>query len=500
MTAESRPRRERGDPVLNEAMVYTGAALMAWNVYRYIRFSRDASLSDNLEQERRILNLPILLLVLFLCGYLAVGLFGKPDLIMASILLGGSVFVFVMLLLVQRITDRIQQNEHFRAEMETAKKSSEAKTYFLSNMSHDLRTPLNAIIGYTTLASGEDVSLPETKAYLKKIETAGQQLLDTINDVLEMSRIESGRLELEPERVQLESILSKTEDLVTPQMGSKHIRFIRQWEPQETWVMCDRGQLSRALMNMLINACKFTPEGGSVTLAMRQVEKDEDTVTCEFMVQDTGIGMSPEFAERLFMPFERENTSTVSKVQGTGLGMAITKCFVDRMGGTIEVKTQKGEGTTLIMRLRFQTAAQTEHPDAETENKMHTDFSGIRLLLAEDNLVNQEIEIMLLSHAGFTVDCVENGKAAVEAVMQAEPGTYSAVLMDVQMPVMDGYQATRAIRALDDPARAGIPILAMTANAFQEDQQAARDAGMQGHIAKPIDVEQMMAALEQVLR
>ena len=185
---------------MNEAMVYLGAALMAWNIYSYIRFSRDASAKANLKQETKSLNFPILLLILFLCGYLAVGLFGKPDIIMASILFGGSIFVFVMLLLVRRITDRIQQNEHMRAEMEAAKRSSEAKTCFLSNMSHDLRTPLNAIIGYTTLANREGTSPAETKAYLAKIETAGQQLLDTINDVLEMSRIESGRLELQPSK------------------------------------------------------------------------------------------------------------------------------------------------------------------------------------------------------------------------------------------------------------------------------------------------------------
>ena len=481
------------------AMTYLGAALMAYNIYRYIRFSRDAGVREDLKQETRILNLPILLLVLFLCGYLAVGMIGKPDLIVASILLGGSMFVFIMLLLVQRITNRIQQSEHMRAEMEAAKKSSEAKTCFLSNMSHDLRTPLNAIIGYTTLAGREETSPQETKEYLGKIETAGHQLLDTINDVLEMSRIESGRLELEPERLCLETLLSKVGDLVVPQMDSKQITFTREWEPGETWVMCDRGQLSRALMNMLSNACKFTPEGGRVTLAMQQTEKTDRSVSCEFAVRDTGIGMSPEFAERLFTPFEREKTSTVSKVQGTGLGMAITKSFVDKMGGTIDVKTKQGEGTTLTIRLSFETAAPEEQPDEEREKGNRTDFRDVRLLLVEDNPINQEIAVMLLSHEGFLVDCAEDGQAAVDAILQAEPGTYDAVLMDIQMPVMDGYQATRTIRALDDPARAGVPIVAMTADAFQEDQKKAYDAGMQGHIAKPIDMKQMLDTLKSVL-
>ena len=484
---------------MTEIMIYLGSALMAWNICRYVRFSREISARENWTVETKILRLPILLLVLFLCGYLVVGFFGNPDIVMASILLGGSGFVFIMLLLIQRIADRIQQNEHMRAEVEAAQKSSEAKTRFLSNVSHDLRTPLNAIIGYTALAGRENTSLPETKAYLKKIEAAGQQLLDTINDVLEMSRIESGRLELEPERVCLETMLSKVEDLVAPQMEKKQLRFIRQWEPLETWVLCDRGQLSRALMNMLSNACKFTPDGGSVTLAMRRTEKQKDSVTCEFTVQDTGIGMSAEFAERLFTPFERENTSTVSKVQGTGLGMAITKSFVDKMGGTITVNTRQGEGTTLTMRLCFPLAAPEAHPVPDAEERVHPDFSGLRLLLAEDNLINQEIATMLLSHEGFLVDYVEDGKAAVEAVMQAEPGTYDAVLMDIQMPVMNGHQAARAIRALEDPARAGIPILAMTADAFQEDQQAAKDAGMQGYISKPVDPEQMLKELGRVL-
>ena len=485
--------------ILIDILIYSGSALMAWNIFQYVRFSRTVSSRSNWEQEARILRLPILLLVLFLCGYLAVGLFGNPDLVVAGILSGGSGFVFVMLVLIQRISNRIQQNEHIEAEIEAAKKASEAKSTFLSNMSHDLRTPLNAIIGYTVLANREEVSLPETKSYLAKIETAGRQLLETINDVLEMSRIENGKLELEPTRICLESILSQVQDLVTPQMIDKHLNFIHNWAPAETWVMCDRNQLSRSLMNMLSNACKFTPEGGSITLAMQQVEKQEDFVTCDFLVRDTGIGMSQEFAERLFTPFERERTSTVSKTQGTGLGMAITKNFVDQMGGTIEVDTRQGEGTAITMRLRFPLADPEKQPAAQAEKDAQTDFSGIRLLLAEDNPINQEIAALLLSHDGFLVDCVNDGQEAVDAVIQAEPGTYAAVLMDIQMPVMNGYTAARSIRSLDDPMRAGIPIIAMTADAFQEDQQEAKDAGMQGHIAKPLELDSMLATIRRVL-
>jgi len=450
---------------LIQVMIYFGAALMVWNIIQYVRFERDVSKRGDWDRETHILRLPILLLLLFLFGYLAVGLFGRPDLVTGGILLGGSVFVFVMLVLVRRISDRIQQHEHLKAEMETARQANEAKTCFLSNMSHDLRTPLNAVIGYTALASREDATLSETKAYLAKIGTAGRQLLDTVNDVLEMSRIESGRLELEPERACLEDILSKVVDLVSPQMEAKRIRFIREWETRETWVMCDVGQLSRALMNLLSNACKYTPEGGSVTLSMCRAEESPDAVTCSFLIRDTGIGMSPEFAKRIFSPFEREHTRTVSRIQGTGLGMAISKGFVDKMDGSIEVDTRQGEGTAITMRLMFRPAEPENRSPASDAPGEKTDFTGLRLLLAEDNPVNQEIAVMLLTHEGFQIDCVGDGQAAVDAVARAEPGAYAAVLMDIQMPVMDGYAATRAIRALDDPARRAVPIVAMTANA-----------------------------------
>lgn len=485
--------------MLSEIMIWLGAVLMAWNIFQYSRFARDVSAKGNWKQEARILQLPILLLVLFLCGYLAVGLFGHPDLLMAGILFGGSLFVFAMLVLIRRISDRIKQHEHMEAEMEAAKKASEAKTRFLSNMSHDLRTPLNAIIGYTTLANREGLSLSEAKDYFVKIDTAGKQLLDTINNVLEMSRIESGRLELDPGRTCLEDVLTQVREVIAPQMEKKHIHFVSRWEAQKTWVMCDKGQLSRSLMNLLSNACKYTPEGGDVTFSMLQKNRQDDTVACDFLVRDTGIGMSPEFVERLFTPFERERTSTISRIQGTGLGMAITKSFVDQMGGTIEVKTQQGEGTEITMHLGFP-LADSEENCGESEPEAPVDYSGVRLLLAEDNPVNQEIAAMLLSHEGFLVDCVPNGQDAVNALLRAEPGTYAAILMDIQMPVMNGYEATKAIRALDNKELAAIPIIAMTANAFKEDEQAAAEAGMQGHITKPLDHGVMMKTISQVLR
>ena len=485
--------------ILIYAMIYLGSALMVWNIYGYICFAKPIREHGDWQREERILRLPILLLVLFLCGYLAVGLFGRPDLVIASILLGGSVFVFAMLLLIRRVVERIRQNEHMEAALEAAERANAAKTFFLSNMSHDLRTPLNAIIGYTTLANREGVCLKEAQEYLQKIEGAGRQLLDIVNDVLEMSRIESGKVDLEPAPEDLDALVRRTADLVSPQMDQKGIRFTVDCAVTERWVLCDRAQLSRALMNMLSNACKFTGDGGEVSLTLRETDRSSDSAAFEFRVRDNGIGMSPEFAQRIFTPFERERTSSVSKIQGTGLGMSITKSFVDLMGGSIDVNTKQGEGTEFVMRLSFPLTAPGPERAGTAESNVEHGHAGLRLLLVEDNPVNREIASLLLTRQGFALDTAEDGQAAVERVQQAPPGAYAAVLMDIQMPVMDGYAAARAIRALPDPGRASVPIIAMTANAFREDEQAARDAGMQGHIAKPLDLEKMMETIDQVL-
>ena len=481
---------------LIDLMLYLGSALMAYNIYQYVRFSRHVREHGNWERERRLFHFPIVLLVLFLLGYVSVALFGQPDLVVSGILFGGSIFVLAMLILIQRTVDRIQENERLEAKLLAAEEASRAKTLFLSNMSHDIRTPLNAIIGYTTLARGGDVSPEQKNAYIAKIEKASHQLLGIVNDVLEMSRIESGRMELQPSPTHLPDCIREAADLVRSQMEDKRIHFSSFCETAHPWVMCDSIRLNRALMNLLCNAAKFTPEQGAVSLSLRELAQDGDMSQYEIRVEDTGIGMSPEFVEKVFTPFERERTSTVSKIQGTGLGMAIAKSIVDVMGGEIQVQSQQGKGTAFIITLSLpivETDRDAERQDAQV------DFSGVRVLLVEDNEINMEIASAILQQAGVTVERAENGQRAVEKVRASAPGDFDLILMDVQMPVMDGYAATKAIRSLPDAAQAGLPILAMTANAFVEDIRAAESAGMNGHIAKPIDRAVLLKTIAETL-
>ena len=479
-------------------MIYAGSALMAYNIYRYMCFARDVRKHGNWDQEQRLFNIPICLLIMFFIGYLIVGLFGKLDLVIAGILFFGSVFVFVMLLLIRRTFDRIQENEQLEVRLSAAEEASKAKTFFLSNMSHDIRTPLNAIIGYTTLANGEGVTLEEKSGYIDKIGIAGRQLLDIVNDLLDMSRIESGKFILEPTCVNLENCAREVCDLVRVQLEAKKIRLSLSCDISHKWVLCDKVMMDRAVMNLLCNAGKFTEENGSVSLQLKELAGSEGTGRYEIRIKDTGIGMSREFVERLFVPFERERTSTVSKIQGTGLGLAITKSIVDMMGGDISVQTEKGKGTEFTITVDFPLAEPAEEIcSCEGEE---VSFEGLRALLVEDNMINMEIAQMLLDQAGFVIETAENGKIALEMTAASEPGYYDVILMDIQMPVMDGYTAAQAIRALPDPGLAGIPIIAMTANAFQEDIKKAEEAGMNGHIAKPLDIPDMKATLQRVLQ
>ena len=421
-----------------------------------------------------------------------------PDgiIVMAIVFVG----LAVMLYLQNMLRQKHEEAERGRIR---AMEGSLAKSQFLFNMSHDIRTPMNAIIGYTNLALQEPAP-QEVHGYLEKIDTSSRHLLALINDILEMSRIESGKLNLEYVPTDLVKLFDDINALFSEQMHQKGIKFsVFTSQVRNPYVWCDDKNLNRVLLNVISNAYKFTPEGGSVSVSVWEIANEGDEYgTYEIRVQDTGIGMSKEFAEKMFTAFERERTSTDSGIEGTGRGLAITKSIIDLMGGTIDVATTPGSGTAVSMRISMRLATESEVQAEEREEADQVakmDFTGTRLLLVEDQPINMEIAQMILTRMGFEVEVAENGQVAVEKVTSSEAGHYDAILMDIQMPVMDGYSATKAIRSLDDERLATIPIVAMTANAFKEDEEAAARVGMQGHIAKPIDVTKMAQTLAQVI-
>ena len=523
-------------------------------------------------------------------------------------------------------------------KLHKAEAAEKAKTAFLSNMSHDIRTPMNAIIGFTTLAETNIDNKERVQEYLAKILSSSNHLLSLINDILDMSRIESGKLNIQEKECSISDIFRDMRNIIQTQMHSKQLNFFMDtMDVIDEHIYCDKLHLNQVLLNLLSNAIKFTPPGGSVSLMIRQKPgAPKGYGSYELRVKDTGIGMSAEFATRIFEPFERERTSTVSGIQGTGLGMAITKSIIDTMGGTIELVTEQGKGTEFIINLDFRLQSETRPTEpipelqglralvvddnfstCDSVTKMLVqigmrsewtlygkeavlrarqavemadpfyayiidwalpDLSGLevvrqvrafagenvpiviltaydwsaiedearaagvtafcskplfiselrdtlvyalgketasedepilpetaeelkgtRLLLVEDNELNREIAEELLTESGFVIESAEDGSIAVEKVKASEPGYYRLILMDVQMPIMNGYAATRAIRSLENPALASIPIIAMTANAFDEDRREALENGMNAHVAKPIDVDKLIGAIHDVL-
>ena len=393
--------------------------------------------------------------------------------------------------------------------LKVAESASKAKSTFLSNMSHDIRTPMNAIIGFATLALDDIRDGKKVEDYLSKILSSSKHLLGLINDILDMSRIESGKVVLEEQETDLVTTLQELQSIMEGQAKERKLKLHVDYSNlRDRHVYCDKTRLNQVMFNLLANAVKFTSEGGSIWLTMSQLEPTyevEDRAIYEIRVKDTGIGIGKEFIKHIFEPFERERTSTVSKIQGTGLGMAITKNIVDMMGGTIEVESQKGVGTEFIIRLelRLQAEAGVANEDG-TKQHGHAEgvveFAGKRLLLAEDNELNREIACMLLSKYGFVIDTAENGQEAVDLVAASAPDYYDLVLMDIQMPVMDGHEATRRIRNLKDKELAKVPVVAMTANAFDEDRKAAKECGMNGFISKPINMQEVVQALRMCLQ
>ena len=400
-----------------------------------------------------------------------------------------------------QVNDELRQAQDIAAEaLQSAERASKAKTDFLANMSHDIRTPMNAIIGITTLMKNE-LHQPEKLAeHLDKLENSGQLLLGIINDILDMSRIESGKTTLNVEKMNLPQQISQLDSIIRQQAGQRRQTFTVNTHLQHENVLADPNRLNRVLMNILSNAVKYTPTGGHIRFEVDELPRNEHYARYRFVVQDDGIGMSKAYQKTLFDPFTREERSGTNKVQGTGLGMAITKNIVDLMGGSINVESTTGKGTRFEVVLEFlvDTEADTV-PEAQVlpeEEKKTSPLSGMKFLCAEDNAINAEILEMLLEANGASCTICSNGQEIVDAFASVKPGEYDMILMDVQMPVMDGLEATRRIRSGENPLGRIIPILAMTANAFLEDMQKSREAGMDEHLSKPVDI----AALEQTVK
>ena len=386
------------------------------------------------------------------------------------------------------------------AALEVAEKASKAKTDFLSNMSHDIRTPMNAIIGITTLMKNE-LHQPEKLAeHLGKLETSGRLLLGIINDILDMSRIESGKTTLNIEKTNISQQVSQLDSIIRQQASQRRQTFTVETHMQHENVLADPNRLNQVLMNILSNAVKYTPQGGRIRLAVDELTHTDHYAKYRFIVQDDGIGMSAAYQKTLFDPFTREEKSGTNKVQGTGLGMAITKSIVDLMGGTIRVESTTGKGTRFEVVLEFPIDAEADKvqtaPALPEEAETVSPLSGMNFLCAEDNAINAEILELLLETKGARCTICSNGQEIVDAFASVKPGEYDMILMDVQMPVMDGLEATRRIRSGENPLGRTIPILAMTANAFLEDMQKSRDAGMDEHLSKPVDIN----ALEQTVK
>ncbi len=401
----------------------------------------------------------------------------------------------------ETIRAEMRQRQLLENALEQANRANRAKTTFLSNMSHDIRTPMNAIVGFTSLAASHIDDRAKVQDYLNKISSSGEHLLRLLNDVLDMSQIESGKVTLAEEPCSLTELVQELSAMVQTGLQSKGLSFTLDASGiTDPDVLCDKLRLEQMLLNILTNAIRYTPKGGRVTFTARQLPGTlTGNARYEFCVRDTGVGISPEFLQRIFEPFEREYNSTTSGIQGTGLGMAITKNIVDMMNGSIDIQSVQGEGTTVTISLPFHLNPSVSPSVSHVSAGSRVPSQSGRILLVEDNELNREIAVAILEDAGFQADTAENGQVALDTLQAAPPGFYSLILMDIQMPVMDGYAATRAIRALPDPALSSIPIFAMTANAFDSDRQEALKAGMNDHIAKPIDADKLVGLLRSVL-
>ncbi len=588
--------------LLINGMIYLGSILMVNNIYWYAKYIQNIRQRGQWETEKVTLYSPLFLLVMFLVGYLVVGIFGQPDLVMSSILFFGSVYVAIIVHVLHRITQKIQENERLQAELMASEESNRAKTSFLSNMSHEIRTPLNAIIGLDNIALRNPSLPPQTRDQLEKIHTSAQHLLSVINGILDMTRIESGKMELKKEVFSLPELIRQVNVIIQGQCDDKKLNYVTSSVDELNGCFIgDPTKIRQVLINILGNAVKFTPPSGFVyfsvdnmsgtaeseaasAIATCIVDKSSDiaesSITASsitvssaahkapvgitasvgnaasadaapsayaalsagtdyssqalrFIIRDTGIGMEKEFLAKIFEPFSQEDSTTTNRYGGSGLGLSLTKRIVDLMGGDLTVESEKGKGSTFTLTLFLipakpstavggdsfsstiiginSPAEESSHAadgsrhgitdsdisptvvpsvNADTaadDTPATTSIEGRHILIVEDIEMNAEILADLLQYEKATTEWAMNGKIALDMFNDSAVGHFDAILMDMRMPVMDGLTAARHIRALTKADAKTVPIIALTANAFEEDVQQSLDAGMNAHLSKPIE-------------
>ena len=399
----------------------------------------------------------------------------------------------------ETVEEQLKQHKILLDALNQAKKAETAKSNFLFNMSHDIRTPMNAILGFNTIAEKNIDNKEIALDALKKAKHSGEHMLSIINNVLDMARIGSGKLELNREVVNFPELVNKLKEMFVHDMAQKDIEFNTQFSINTEIIYSDSLRISQIIINLLSNALKFTPNGGTITFQVSEMKSSDERAYYQVRIEDTGVGMSEEFQKHLFTAFEREYNTTQSGVQGTGLGLAITKNLVNLLGGSLTYNSMVGVGTEFTFTFKAEKADNVEVKSHETITLL-PELKGKRILVVEDNMINREIARELLEDEGFIIEEAEDGTIAVDMLESKEKGYYEFVLMDVQMPIMNGYTATRKIRSSDNVDIADIPIIAMTANAFSEDRKNAFDAGMNEHIAKPLDIDALIDVLNKVYK
>ena len=474
-------------------MIFLGSALMVFNIGGFLRFARQLRARERWEQRNAILYFPIGLLVAFLLGYLGVGFFGKPDLLVSGILFGGSVFVYVMYRFLTNITRHIAERERLEAELLAAEESSRSKTAFLSSISHEMRTPLNVILGQDTVALKEPALAPAVRDHLEKIGLSARHLLELINGVLDLNAIEDRELEVRDQPFVLGDAVAQVNVLARAMCEKKGLTY-RCDAPEEEG--CRRGDaplLKKVLLALLDNAVKFTDAPGTVSLTVRREEGD----WLSFAVRDTGVGVGESFLPKIFDVFAREDSSSTTRHGGSGLGLAVTKRTVELLGGEITAASRKDQGSVFTVRLPLPPAELPIPEPAETQAL--DSLEGVRILIVEDIPENAEIAMDLLELEGAESEHAENGLIGLEMFRDSAPGYYDAILMDLRMPVMDGLTSAREIRKLDRPDAKTVPILALTANALESDMEQTAAAGMNAHLAKPTDADLLYEALKTTI-